>query len=175
MSKSFKGIWGTFPHVDEAATVVQTLRSEKKDYSVLSPCPRHEFFHAMGSPQSYIPWITLVFGALGIFFGYGFPSWTALDWVIPVSQKPIVGIPAFTIIGFELMVLLGGVSTAVFIFLLGYLDLFRKRLPGSDKFKRYGRFSVDRFGVVVRCEEGEAAAVERLMRDHSAEEVVREF
>jgi molybdopterin-containing oxidoreductase family membrane subunit len=175
MRKPFKGIWGTFAYLDEAATVVETLHKQGKDLSVMSPCPRHELYDAMGSPSSRLPWITLFFGVLGIFFGYSFPIWTAMDWVLPVSQKPIIGIPAFTIIGFELMVLLGGVSTAISIFILGHLDLFRYRMPSSEAFKSYDRFSNDRFGVVVRCEEGEAAAVEQLMREHSVEEVVREF
>lgn len=175
MAKTFTGIWGTFPYLDEAATVVKKLREEGRDYSVLSPCPRHELYDAMGQPQSRLPWIPLVFGALGIFFGYALPSWTALDWVLPVSQKPIIGIPAFTIFGFELMVLLGGMSTAIAIFLMGHFDLFRSRLPKSKKFKSYGRFSNDRFGIVVRCDESQAAAVETLMKEHSAEEVEREF
>lgn len=175
MRAPFKGIWASFAHVDEAAAVMQRLHTEGRKYSVLSPCPRHEFYDAMGRPQSWLPWITLLFGGLGIFFGYGLPTWTALDWVLPVSQKPIVGIPAFTIIGFELMVLLGGISTAVAIVVLGHLELFRQRLPSSPAFKSYNRFSNDRFGVVVSCEEGDAAALERLMREHSAEEVVREF
>lgn len=177
MATPYKGVWGTFHYLDEAASVVETLHEQGKDISVLSPCPRHEFHHAMGRPQSWIPWITLVFGALGIFFGYGFPTWTSLDWVLPVSQKPIVGIPAFTIIGFELMVLLGGVFTAISIFALGFLDLARKPLPKSERFREISstHFSVDKFGVVVRCEPGEADDVEQLMREHSAEEVVREF
>ncbi|MDH5750807.1 MAG: DUF3341 domain-containing protein [Deltaproteobacteria bacterium] len=174
MSKQFKGIWGSFPYLDEAATVVEELQEQGKDYSIMSPCPRHEFHHAMGSPQSWIPWVTLVFGGLGIFFGYGFPTWTSMDWVLPVSQKPIVSIPAFTIIGFELMVLLGGVSTAISIFLIGFMDMKGKPLPSSDKFKS-NRFADDRFGVIVRCDEKEAAEVEKLMKKHSAEEVVREF
>ncbi|MDH4248264.1 MAG: DUF3341 domain-containing protein [Deltaproteobacteria bacterium] len=175
MSGKFNGVWGVFPYLDEACVVVESLQSQGKDYSVLSPCPRHEFHHAMGKPQSWIPWVTLVFGAMGIFFGYAVPTWTSMDWVLPVSQKPIVSIPAFTIIGFELMVLLGGVSTAISIFLIGFWDLYRKRLPSSKKFKAYNRFSIDRFGVVVRCPAGEADAVEKMMRAHSAEEVVREF
>jgi hypothetical protein len=175
MSKTFNGVWGTFPYVDEAATVVETLRKQGKDVSVLSPCPRHELMAALGHPQSKLPFITLFFGACGIFFGYGYPSWTAMDWVLPVSQKPIVGIPSFTIFGFELMVLLGGVSTAIGIFLLGHLDLLRKPMPRSEQFRGYTKFSVDRFGVVVRCPAGDADAVERLMRQHSAEEVAREF
>lgn len=175
MAKSFNGIWGSFPYLDETAAVVGKLQEQKKDYSVLSPCPRHELYDAMGRPQSKLPWITLIFGGLGIFFGYALPSWTALDWVLPVSQKPIVGLPAFTIFGFELMVLLGGISTAVAIFLLSQMDLFRNPMPKSDQFKNYNRFSNDRFGVVVRCDQSEAETIENLMREHSAEEVVREF
>lgn len=175
MAKTFTGIWGSFPYLDEAAAVAEKLREEGRDYSVLSPCPRHELYAALGEPQSRLPWITLVFGGLGIFFGYALPSWTALDWVLPVSQKPIIGLPAFTIFGFELMVLLGGMSTAIGIFMMGNFALFRTKFPKSDKFKSYNRFSNDRFGIVVRCEESQAAAVETLMKEHSAEEVEREF
>ena len=175
MGKPFKGVWGSFEMIDEASTVIESLHKEGKDYSVLAPCPRHELTHAMGEPQSPIPFITLIFGGLGIFFGFALTSWTAMDWVLPVGAKPTVSIPPYTIFGFELMVLLGGVSTAIGIILLGFFDLYRKRMPASKKFKSYSRFSNDRFGVVVRCKESEAETVEKLMRSHNVEEVVREF
>ena len=174
MRRSFNGVWGTFEYLDEACAVISTLRREGRDISVMSPFPHHELHHALGEPQSRIPFITLACGAVGIFFGYAMPSWTALDWVLPVSGKPIVGIPSFTIFAFELMVLLGGLGTAAGIFGLGFLDLFRKRLPGSQRFRDYNRFSNDRFGVIVRCDAAAAEMVERLMREHNAEEVVRE-
>jgi hypothetical protein len=41
--------------------------------------------------------------------------------------------------------------------------------PGYD-----GRFGEDRFGIVVRCEEAEAARVESMLKESGAEEVVRE-
>jgi hypothetical protein len=170
----FSGVWGTFAYLDDAAAAVKALRAQGKDYSVLTPCPRHEIVEAMGHPQSKLPFVVLFCGAAGIFFGYGFPSWSALDWVLPVSAKPIVGIPSFTIIGFELMVLLSGIGAALTILGMGQFDLLRKRLPGSAKFKSYNRFSVDRFGVVVRCPPAEAEGVEALLRQHHAEEVVRE-
>jgi Protein of unknown function (DUF3341) len=175
LGKKFNGVWATFEHVDEAATTIETLRKDRQDISVLTPCPRHELTAALGDPKSVIPYFTLFYGAAGLFFGYAFPSWTALDWVLPVSAKPIVGIPAFTIIGFEMMVLLGGVGTALTIFGLGFYDLMRKPLPRSERFKGYNRFSVDRFGVIVRCPSEQAEAVEKLMKSHSAEEIVREY
>ncbi|MDH4121319.1 MAG: DUF3341 domain-containing protein [Deltaproteobacteria bacterium] len=172
--KPFKGVWGSFEYLDETCSVIRKLREQKKDYSVLSPFHHYELQEAMGNPSSRIPFITLCFGGMGIFFGYGFPSWTALQWVLPVSAKPIVSIPPFTIIGFEMMVLLGGLSTALGMFVLANLQLRKEPLPSSAAYKNYGRFSNDRFGVVVRCGEQEAAEVERLMRAHSAEEVIRE-
>jgi hypothetical protein len=74
-----------------------------------------------------------------------------------------------------MMVLLGGLGTAAAIIGLGFLDLVRKPLPKSPRFKDYNRFSVDRFGVVVRCAPERADAAEKLMRSHHTEEVVREY
>jgi len=175
MGEPFKGVWGSFEFIDEAAAVVRAVRAEGKEFSVLSPFYHHELHAAMGEPQSRLPFLSLCFGAMGIFFGYAMPSWMSLDWVLPVSSKPIVSIPPYTIFGFELMVLLGGMSSAVGIGLFSVFTLLRHRLPKSKAFRGYGRFSRDRFGVAVRCESGEAEKVERLMREHSAEEVVREF
>ena len=173
---AFKGIWGTFEYIDEAAAVIRTLRGEGKECSVMSPFYHHELHHAIGEDvQSRIPFITLVFGGIGIFFGYALTSWTAMEWVLPVSAKPIVSIPPFTIFAFELMVLLGGVFTAFGIGVLSLIDLQRQKLPTSNRFREYGRFSNDRFGVVVRCYESDADKMEKLMRDYNVEEVVREF
>ena len=175
MAKSFQGVWGAFEYLDEAAEAVKKLRESGRDVSVISPCPRHEFNEALGNPQSRIPFVTLIFGGLGLFFGYALPSWTAMDWVLPVSGKPIVGIPAFTIIGFELMVLLGGMSTAIAIFLMGFYSLWKEKLPKSDSFKNYPRFSIDRFGVVVRCKQDDAEAVAKVMQGYTVDVVEHEF
>ncbi len=170
----FEGIWASFAYLDETVACIKALRQKGSRPSVLSPCPRHELEHALGSPQSKLPFITLVFGAMGLFFGYGLPTWTAMDWVLPVSSKPIISIPAFSIIGFELMVLLSGLATAVGIFLLGYISLRKQPLPRSEEFLNYGRFSLDRFGVAVPCEEAQLNNIKKLMLHHGAEKVVHE-
>jgi uncharacterized membrane protein YcjF (UPF0283 family) len=167
-------VWGSFEHIDEACAVIRAARAEGRPYSVLAPFYHHEIHAAMGHPQSRLPFWSLCLGAIGIFFGYAVPSWMSLDWVLPVSSKPTVSIPPFTIYGFELMVLLAGVGSAVGIALFGFVSAQRRRLPRSKAFRDYRRFSRDRFGVAVMCEGAEADKVERLMREHSAEEVVRE-
>ena len=107
----FTGVWGTFEFLDETTETIEQVRNEGVQPTVISPCPRHEIDHALGNPRTILPWIALFFGALGCFIGYSLPAWPASDWVLPVSGKPILAIPPFTIIGFELTILFTTIHT----------------------------------------------------------------
>ena len=107
----FTGVWGIFEYLDETTETIDKIRNEGFQPTVISPCPRHEIDHALGNPSTILPWIALCFGALGCFIGYSLPAWTASDWVLPVSGKPIVAIPPFTVIGFELTILFTAIHT----------------------------------------------------------------
>ena len=136
---------------------------------MISPCPRHEIDPALGNPRTILPWIALFFGALGCFIGYSLPAWTASDWVLPVSGKPILAIPPFTIIGFELTILFTTIHTLAGIAILGIIDSFRFPIPRAAK--KYPRFQRDRFGVVVRCDSEKLEQFETIMKNNGAEEV----
>ena len=111
----------------------------------------------------------MLFGALGCFIGYSLPAWTASDWVLPVSGKPILAIPPFTIIGFELTILFTTIHTLAGIAILGIIDSFRFPIPrGAKKFPRFQR---DRFGIVVRCDAEKMEQFEAIMKNNGAEEV----
>ena len=97
----FTGVWGVFENLDEMTETIEDVRSKGVRPTTLSPCPRHEIEHALGSQFTLIPWIGLAFAILGLTIGLGFPAWTASDWVLPVGEKPIISIPTFIIIGFE--------------------------------------------------------------------------
>jgi molybdopterin-containing oxidoreductase family membrane subunit len=105
-------------------------------------------------------------GALtGTVSGFALTIWTALKWNLITGGKPVVSIPPFVVIAFELTILLGGLCT-----LLGLL--IAARLPSLRVSPRYDpRFSADRFGVEVVCEGDERRAVEDLLRGAGAEEV----
>ena len=104
-----------------------------------------------------------------LLFGFSLPAWTASDWVLPVSGKPIVAIPPFTIIGFELTILFTAIHTLVGLALLGIIDSFRFPIPNAAK--RYPRFQRDRFGVVVRCDGNQIEEFKEIMKKNGAEEV----
>ena len=165
----FTGVWGTFEYLDETTETIEQVRNEGVQPTVISPCPRHEIDHALGNPSTILPWIALCFGALGCFIGYSLPAWTASDWVLPVSGKPILAIPPFTIIGFELTILFTTIHTLAGIAILGIIDSFRFPIPRAAK--RYPRFQRDRFGVVVRCDQEKLEQFETIMKNNGAEEV----
>ena len=104
---------------------IEEVRSKGVRPTTLSPCPRHEIDHALGPQFTLVPWIGLAFAILGLLIGLGFPAWTASDWVLPVSGKPIVAIPPFIVIGFELTILFTAIHVLAGLAVLGIIDSFR--------------------------------------------------
>lgn len=103
----------------------ELLKSGVKPDQIDTRTP-HPVLHAeelLAMPQSDVRRFVLVGGILGIATGYLFPSLTALDWPLFVGNKPLVGIPPYTVIAFELMVLFAGLSG-----MLGLL--WTARMPG---------------------------------------------
>jgi hypothetical protein len=91
--------------------------------------------------------------------------WMANDWPIMLGGKPFSSIPPYTIIGFELTILFGGLLTALGLFVVGGMP--RMRLdPVYD-----ARFSAEDFGVAVRCRDRDVSEIDTLLRSHGAREV----
>jgi Protein of unknown function (DUF3341) len=162
-------VLGVFAHVDTATSAIRQLRARGvRSIATYSPVPLPEFEEALtgyGLPRSPVRLFTLVGGITGTASGFALTIWTALKWNLITGGKPVVSIPPFVVIAFELTILLGGLCT-----LLGLL--VTSRLPSLGVPPRYDpRFSVDRFGVEVECETAERRAIEDLLRSAGAEEV----
>jgi molybdopterin-containing oxidoreductase family membrane subunit len=105
-------------------------------------------------------------GALtGTASGFALTIWTALKWNLITGGKPVVSIPPFVVIAFELTILLGGLCTLLGLFVTAQLPSLRMS-PRYDP-----RFSADRFGVEVTCDAAERRVVEDVLRSAGAEEV----
>jgi hypothetical protein len=110
----------------------------------------------------------LIGGIAGVLTGLAITVGTSWEWNLIVGGKPVVSWPPFIIIMFELMVLLGGLAAAASFFLFA-------RLPQFDPIPGYSeRFSADRFGIAVACDEADSAKIEAMMREAGAEEIARE-
>jgi hypothetical protein len=138
------------------------------DFETFAPIPSHRIQHAIGLAKSPVRWVVLAGGIAGVLAGLAVTIGTTYEWRLNAGGKPLLSWPPFIIICFELMVLFGGICG--FFGVLAFAGIPASR--SKPHFK--SRFTGDRFGVVVRCEEGEASRVESLLREKGADEVTRE-
>jgi molybdopterin-containing oxidoreductase family membrane subunit len=111
---------------------------------------------------------TLIGGLLGVSFGYWIPIWISDYWPIVVGGKPVASWVPYTIIGFELMVLIGSLSTVFGMFAVS-------RIPRLTMTVGYdGRFSHGDYGIWVPVGPERMAAAADLLRKHGAVEVRNE-
>jgi molybdopterin-containing oxidoreductase family membrane subunit len=161
-----QGVLGIFSYVDSTVEAIRNLKKAGyKDIKAFSPVPNHEIEEELKERESIVRFFTLTGGTLGAICGISFTVLTSLSWPIQTSAKPIVSLPPYMIIVFELTVLLGGLAT-----LLGLL--INARLRKNIPFSLYDpRFSEDKFGVLVVCKKGEVRDVEGILKSSGAEEI----
>jgi molybdopterin-containing oxidoreductase family membrane subunit len=157
---------GVFSYIDSTVDAIKRLKEEGyKNLRVFSPFPNHEIEEALKSPESIVRFFTLTGGTLGALCGLTFTILTSLDWAIRTSAKPIVSLPPYMVIVFELTVLLGSLAT-----LFGLL--INSRLRRNAPRNMYDpRFSEDKFGVAMVCSREDIKRVEEILKFSGAEEV----
>lgn len=161
-----QGVLGVFSYLDLTVKAIKKLKDEGfKNLRVFSPMPNHEIEDAVGAPESIVRFFTLFGAMLGAACGVGFTVLTSTSWPLPVSAKPIVSLPPYTVIIFELTILMGALAT-----LLGLL--VNSRLRRNAPINMYDpRFSEDKFGIMVTCDKNNVKKVEEILNSHGAEEI----
>jgi Alternative complex III, ActD subunit len=159
------GVLAAFKHLDAACDAISALRAQgRKDFTVYSASPNHEIEHALGIENSPVRLFTLIGGITGVLAGVGMTFWMSLDWPLLVGGKPIATFPPYVVFMFELMVLLGALSTVAGIVILS----LTRRTTGLAYDPS---FSDDRIGIFIPCGAADAPGVERMMRDAGSVEV----
>lgn len=139
-----------------------------RNFRVFAPIPSEHLMHAIGRGKSPLRAGVLAAGITGIISGLVLAAGTSMEWNLVTGGKPIVSMPPFIIIMFELMILFGAITS-----ITGFL--FTARMPHFDPIAGYNeRFSGDRFGIAVDCPEADRARIEPILREAGAEEVVSE-
>src|SRR5437763_6069261 len=148
-----QGVLGAFHEVDSAVHAIEDLRKQRLgDVTVFTPTPRHEFEEVLDRGPSRVRLFTLIFGLAGVSFGYWIMIWISDYWPIVVGGKPIASWVPYTIFGFEVMVLIGGLATVFAMF--GFAHIPRLTMTVGDD----PRFSSGHFGVWVDTDPDQAAA-----------------
>jgi hypothetical protein len=146
MSHAGQGMLASFDYLDSAVDAIKGLRKAGfKNLTAFAPYPDHHIEDALGYGESPVRVFTLVGGLTGAATGFAFTTWTAMDWPLVVGGKPIVTIPAFIIISFEMMVLFGALSTIIGLFILAKIPWVKPSVLYDPE------FSAGRYGVYVEA------------------------
>lgn len=161
-----RGIIGVFHELDSTVEAIEELKQKSLGaLTAYSPTPRHELEQAIDPPESPVRKFTL-FGALaGVTFGYWLAIWGSMYWPLVVGGKAIATWLPYTVFGFEVMVMVGALSTVFGMFYLAGIPRLVDTV-GYDV-----RFSHAHYGVWCECAPEKLAEVEQVMRRHGAVEV----
>jgi molybdopterin-containing oxidoreductase family membrane subunit len=168
MPPTTETVLGVFAHVDATVHALEELRAKGyHDLEVYTPVPVHEIEDVIerDRPVSPVRLFTLVGALTGTASGFIITIWSALKWGLITGGKPVVSIPPFVVIAFELTILFGGLASAIGAIVLGRLPRFRFTAAYDP------RFTNDRFGVAVHCAPDRGASVREILTTTGAEEV----
>ncbi len=163
---SEKLLVGTFSSDHElVAATVAARKGGAEIVDAFTPHPVHGLDEAMGIEPSRLPTYCFAFGLAGTCAAIGFEVWTsAFDWALDVGGKPLLSLPAFVPVAFEVTILLAGIG--VFFAMFMGSGLFPGKLPvapapraTSDRFVLVLRPGVD-LVEVLRSHGGEVSEVE---------------
>lgn len=157
---------GVFREVDAAVEAIEGLRAAgMTDLETYSPLPQHDLEHALHRPQSPVRLFTLVGGLTGAATGFALAIWTSLDWPLITGGKPIIALPAFVVIAFEMTILFGALSTVLGLFINARLGPPGKGLAYDPS------FSAGSFGVLVDAPGGKGGEARRILEAAGAADV----
>lgn len=163
------GMLGIFHHVDATTAAIGRLKEAgMADMIVYSPLPHHDIEHALDRPESPVRVFTLVGGLTGAAAGFAFPIWTSLDWPLVTGGKPIISLPPFVIISFELMILFGALATVLGLVINALV------LRPDVEYAYDPSFSAGSFGVLVVPPAGKSDEARAALTESGAIEVREE-
>jgi hypothetical protein len=118
IKKSSGGMAGIFLDEHQVLAAAHKVReSGFVKFDAISPFPIHGMEEACGIKRSFIPYVTMVAGCLGLWAAHELTYWTSVvDWPLNVGGKPMWSLPAFIPIMFELTVLFGALASVATLF-----------------------------------------------------------
>ncbi len=109
-----------------------------KRMKIYMPHPEHDVEHLVEKYEkpSRLKFFTLVGGLTGCLTGFAFTTYTVFSWPLVTGGKPFISIPPFTVIAFELTILLGALFSFAGIMILARLPkiskMFAEEVHGNE-------------------------------------------
>ncbi len=138
-----KYIFGIYEDEEKLLNVGHKLNDQNISIiDFFTPFPVHGLDQIQGIERTKLPFVTFIAGGIGLALAIGFQVWTsAFDWPINVGGKPMLSIPAFIPVTFELMVLFGALISVLAFFVKSDLYPTKENII-LNKFQLDNRFVV---------------------------------
>ena len=160
------GLVANFRELDRTISAVKELQRRKLGaMTVYSPTVHHELEDAIEAPMSPVRRYTLIGGICGATMGYWIAIWTSDYWPLVVGGKAVASWIPYTIIGFEMMVMVGALATVFGMFI-------NSRIPKLVVDVAFDpRYTNGDYGIFVDCTPEREKDTEGVFRQHGATEV----
>lgn len=157
---------GLFHDPASALTAAGQLKGAGfESLEIMSPVPIHGVEEVLGKKKSVIKNFTFMGALIGGISGFALAAGTAIAWPHPVGGRPIITMPPFLIITYELAILFGILATVLGFFISSRLPAFRNRVYVPES-------AVDKFVVTAPCDDAEHfKRAEAILNDAGAEQV----
>jgi hypothetical protein len=136
-----------------------------------APFPVEGLADAIGMRRSWVPYVVLTFGAIGLLTGYFFQLWVAsIAYPINIGGRPYNSIPSFVPVTFELTILFAALSAVVCQFVLNRLP---EPYHPAFNIAAFARVTTDRFFLLIESRDPrfEPARTAQFLRSQGAVEV----
>jgi molybdopterin-containing oxidoreductase family membrane subunit len=140
------------------AAVRRLRETQVDDLDVLTPVPDEELLEAVAKRPSPVGFLTLAGGLFGMAFGFAGAALTHLQMGLITGGKPVVSVPPFIIVAFEMTVLSGALATLAGVVLLCRLPRLRLSIHYDP------RASEDHYVLVVRASADRAEVAAGLLK-----------
>ena len=159
-----RSVLGIFKDEERVAAAVKALQETSWTLQrVFSPFPSKRVAEVLQLKTSPVGFFTLAGAVLGFLGGFALAVYTASEWNLIVSGKPVIAWVPFLIVAFEFTVLF-----AVFGNIAGLL--IYSRLPEFETLRYYDpRCSGEHFGILATCREDEEARLAAFFQDRGGE------
>ena len=157
---------GLFSGPKAALAAAGRLKGEGfAELDLISPIPVHGVEEVLGKKRSVIKRFTFFGAILGGLGGFTLAAGTAVLFLHPTGGRPIIAIPPYLIITYEMTILLGILATVLGFLISARLPVFRERVYVPET-------AVDKFAVPVACtRDEELERASEILREAGADEV----
>jgi len=157
-------VMGLFTDENRAVSAIEAIKDSPWPLRrVHSPVPSHKISDALGLKKSKVGYFTLAGGIFGFFAGFLLAAFTASQWNLVVSGKPVIALVPFFIVGFEFTILF-----AVFGNVAGLIHQIQ--LPEFTGLKEYDpRCSGEHFGILAACKADELEGLKAFFQTRGGE------